>query len=214
VEGQGLTPFKVASEYIICIFFLAALPLLWKDRESFDPGVFRLMNASIISAAVSELCFTQYASVYGQANMIGHFFLLSSIAFIYRAVVMTGIARPSDILFRNLKQSEEALKVSEGKYRALFDNMLDGFAYHKMIMDDAGKPVDYVFLEVNHAYQQLTGLRRSELIGRCVRETVPGFENDPADLISAFGRVALQGEVMRLERYSERLQKWFSIMAP
>jgi light-regulated signal transduction histidine kinase (bacteriophytochrome) len=58
----------------------------------------------------SELSFTQYVSVYGPANMIGHFLLLASVVCVYRAIVVTGVAEPSRLLFRNLKLSEEALQ--------------------------------------------------------------------------------------------------------
>jgi signal transduction histidine kinase len=109
IEGAGLTPFKIYSEYAIIFIFLAALGLLLRERNSFDRGVLRLMIGAILASVASELSFTQYVSVYGPANMIGHFFLLASMVFIYRAVVVTGIEEPSRLLFRNLKLSEEKI---------------------------------------------------------------------------------------------------------
>ncbi|HSB33014.1 MAG TPA: MASE3 domain-containing protein [Nitrospirota bacterium] len=110
IEGSGLTTFKIASEYIIIFFFLASLVLLIRQRELFDRAVFRLMVAAAIAAVLSELAFTRYVSVFGPANMIGHFFLLVSTVCIYRAFVVTGVAEPSRVLFRDLKLSEEALQ--------------------------------------------------------------------------------------------------------
>src|SRR5512143_2463748 len=89
IEGSGLTTFKIASEYIIALIFLAALGLvLWK-RESFDPMVLRMTIVALLAAAASELSFTRYVSVFGPANMIGHFFLLASTVSIYRAIIVT-----------------------------------------------------------------------------------------------------------------------------
>jgi signal transduction histidine kinase len=110
IEGSGLTKFKIYSEYVICLFFLASLGLLFRKRQSFDRRVLRLMTAAILAAVASELSFTQYVSVYGPANMIGHFLLLASVVCVYRAIVVTGVAEPSRLLFRNLKLSEEALQ--------------------------------------------------------------------------------------------------------
>ncbi|MGE5809032.1 MAG: sensor histidine kinase [Nitrospirota bacterium] len=110
IEGSGLTTFKIVSEYIIIFFFLASLILLIRQRELFDRAVFRLMVAAALAAVLSELAFTRYVSVFGPANMIGHFFLLVSTVCIYRAFVVTGVAEPSRVLFRDLKLSEEALQ--------------------------------------------------------------------------------------------------------
>jgi signal transduction histidine kinase len=110
VEDRGLTPFKIISEYVIIAIFLSSLGLMLRERGAFDHGVLRLMAGSIIASVLSELSFTQYVSVFGLANMIGHFLLLLSMAFIYRAIIVTGIVEPSRLLFRELKQSEEALQ--------------------------------------------------------------------------------------------------------
>jgi len=111
------------------------------------------------------------------------------------------------------KQAEEALRESEGKYRSLFDNMIDGFAYHRLVLDETGKPVDYIFLEVNDSFERLTGLKRADIAGKRVREVLPGIENDPADWIGAYGRVALTGREARFEQYAAALGKWYSVTA-
>ena len=118
---------------------------------------------------------------------------------------------PSRVLFRSLKESEQSLKQSEAKYRSLFENMIDGFAFHKIILDDRGKPVDYIFLEVNSAFERLTGLKRDDIVGKRVTEALPGIERDPADWIGSYGRVALTGQELRFEQHAVALNKWFSI---
>ncbi len=56
----------------------------------------------------------------------------------------------------------EALGVDKKHFNIFFDRMLDGFAYHKIVVDKDGKPIDYLFLEVNHAFEQLTGLNEKK----------------------------------------------------
>ena len=41
------------------------------------------------------------------------------------------------------------------KYRLLIENMPDAFAYHRVINDKNKKPVDYVFLDVNPAFEEI-----------------------------------------------------------
>jgi PAS domain S-box-containing protein len=213
IEDRGLTPFKIYSEYIIILAFLAALGLLLLQRRSFDSRVLRLMAGALAASVLSELSFTQYVSVFGPANMIGHFFLFVSVVCIYQAIVVTGIADPADLLFRNLKLSEEATRANEAKYRSLFENMIDGFAFHRIVVDGGGKPVDYVFLEVNSAFEKFAGMNRDDVIGKRATEVFPGIEKDPAGWIGRCGTVALTGQDLRFEQHAAALNKWISVLA-
>ena len=107
----------------------------------------------------------------------------------------------------------KAMGTDRKQFDMFFDRMLDGFAYHKIIVDKAGKPVDYVFLEVNHAFEKMTGLKREQIIGKKITEVLPGIEKDPADWIGIYGRVALTGEPVQFENYNEMLCKWFKVSA-
>jgi ABC-type multidrug transport system fused ATPase/permease subunit len=77
--------------------------------------------------------------------------------------------------------------------------MLDGFALHKIITDKKGKPIDYEFIEVNSAFEKMTGLKRDILIGKRVTKTLPGIEKDPADWIGKYGDVALTQKDIRFD---------------
>ena len=110
LEGSGLTPFKKISEYIISAIFILTVPLLLKRREMFDPGVLRLLVWALILTALSELAFTFYVGVYDLSNMIGHLFKGVAYYLIYKALIETGFVRPYNLLFRDLKNSEEELR--------------------------------------------------------------------------------------------------------
>jgi PAS domain S-box-containing protein len=110
-------------------------------------------------------------------------------------------------------RATEALKESEQRYHSLFERMIAGFALHRIIIDDNGKPVDYVFLEANPAFERLTGFMKKDIIGRRVTEVIPGIERDPADWIGVYGRVAETGKEIEFEQYSEHIGKWFTVLA-
>ncbi len=103
-----------------------------------------------------------------------------------------------------------ALAESEERYRLLFDHMIEGFALHEIILDKAGRPRDYRFLEVNRAFEKLTGVSRKRLIGRTVREVLPETETY---WIEQFGKVALTGRPLHYENYSSALGKWYETFA-
>jgi PAS domain S-box-containing protein len=107
----------------------------------------------------------------------------------------------------------KAVGVDRKQFNMFFDKMLDGFAYHKIVVDKAGKPIDYVFLEVNHAFESLTGLKREHILGKKVTEVLPGIEKDPTNWINVYGKVALTGEPAQFENHAESLDKWYKVSA-
>ncbi len=109
------------------------------------------------------------------------------------------------------KIAEQKLIKSEEKYRSLFENLNAGFALHEVIVDDNNKPVDYRYIEVNPAFERLTGMKKEDLIGKTVTEAIPGTENDPADWIGKFGNVGLTGIPMTVEDYSEAFDRWYKV---
>ncbi len=108
------------------------------------------------------------------------------------------------------KLAEAALKESEAKYRVLFNEMLDGFALHEMIFDKKGNPVDYRFLDINPAFEQMTGLTAEQVIGKTVSEVIPNIESF---WIETYGKVTLTGEPIRFKNYSDAIKKHFEITA-
>ncbi|HEY5998430.1 MAG TPA: MASE3 domain-containing protein, partial [bacterium] len=92
VEGQGLTGFKIGSEYAIVLTLAGALALLARRKGRFEPTVFRALALSLVFKIGTEVSFTLYNDVYGFSNLIGHLLKLVSIALIYRALVETAIA--------------------------------------------------------------------------------------------------------------------------
>ncbi|MBR9705060.1 PAS domain S-box protein, partial [Candidatus Pacearchaeota archaeon] len=108
------------------------------------------------------------------------------------------------------KESNLALIESESKYKGLFQNMLNGFAYHKIITDKNNNPIDYIFLETNIAFENITGLKREVIINKKVTKIIPGISKQEPNLIEIYGKVALTRKEKKLEIYFKPLNKWFS----
>ena len=121
--------------------------------------------------------------------------------------VVVGFVR--DITER--EQAEEILRESEEKFRILFENMLDGFAYCRIIVDENNQPVDFVYLEINDAFEKLTGLRRENVVGRKVTEAIPGTKEANPELLDIYGKVASTGEPIRFEIFFKPLEIWLDL---
>jgi PAS domain S-box-containing protein len=107
IEGQGLTVFKISSEYIISAMLLASLAFLYRMRRYIDDSVLSLLTASIITAIASEMSFTLYSDVYGLSNMLGHVLKIASFYLMYRAIIVVGLDRPYAVLFRELGKEKD-----------------------------------------------------------------------------------------------------------
>ena len=106
------------------------------------------------------------------------------------------------------KKAEEEIRASEERYRSLFENMLEGYAYCKILLEK-GKPKDFIYLDVNQKFEELTGLKN--VIGKKVSEVIPGIEKTNQYLLELYGRVAMTGNPERFEVFLPPLEMWFSI---
>ncbi len=107
IEGIGQTHFKIYSEYVIIVILFLALFFLVRNHHYFHRSVYYLLMFSIISTIISEFSFTLYSSNYGLFNQLGHYFKLVSFYLIYKANIETGFMKPNEIIYRNLKLSQE-----------------------------------------------------------------------------------------------------------
>jgi PAS domain S-box-containing protein len=106
------------------------------------------------------------------------------------------------------KQMEEELRRREEEYRLLYGSMIEGVGVHEVIYDESGRPVDYVILDVNPAYEAITGWTREEAVGRRVSELY-GKENQSR--LEIYARVAETSVPADFETTFEPTQKSFKI---
>ncbi|WP_332450389.1 PAS domain S-box protein [Methanoculleus sp.] len=109
------------------------------------------------------------------------------------------------------KRAEDALRESMEWFRQTLDNPLVGYAHCRIITDASGRAVDFVFLEVNGAFEAFSGRSRGVVLNRRITETFDLVE--VADLITIYGDVALTGRSVTFEYRMPSLEKWHEVTA-
>lgn len=156
IEGKGLTPFKVNSEYLIIAILALSIYYLNKQRDYLDPRILNVIIISIVLTMCAELAFTYYISVFGLSNLVGHIFKLFSFWLIFLAVIRTTMEEPF-------------LAMSKGA--TTYDAIPDA----TIVIDDEG-----VIRQANNAACRLSLLSRGELIGKSSHDVFHP-ENTPRD---------------------------------
>jgi PAS domain S-box-containing protein len=152
----ALTPFKKAAEAGICVALVFALVLLIRHRREFDRSVVQMVAMSICATILSEMAFMFYARVDDPVNMLGHLLKIVAYYLIYKAMIEIALVRPYDLLFRDLKKSEGALRESSLRFRMIVDESPGGIVV-------VGR--DGLVQYANPAAQAMLGSNATELLG-------------------------------------------------
>ncbi|MFW5490229.1 MAG: MASE3 domain-containing protein [Desulfovibrio sp.] len=150
----GMTPFKIWSEIIFCVVFLASILRIYMARSEFHPYIVTYLLLFLLFSTISEVFFTLYTSVYGLPNILGHLTKLTAYFFLYKALIQTGLARPYAALFHRLKNAEE-------KYRSIFNHAPMGIFRSS---------ADGKYLEANPACATIMGYDSPEQMVREVKD--------------------------------------------
>ena len=93
----------------------------------------------------------------------------------------------------------------------ILNNPIMGYAHHKIVLDNEGKPIDYIFLEVNNTFENITDLKEKDIINKSITQVIPDIINSKFNWISYYGEIALNGGQKSFEQYSEPLKKWYRV---
>ena len=214
IPGRGGTMLRQALMYSASAMFGTAAVLILRPLTRSSSGTVERRRLSSFESwyavalaliAVGLLGVTLQTVVGGPLGWVGR--SAQFLSGIYLVVAATVAVRQSRLWGLPLVL---AAREAAERGRLLVEAMTEGFALHEIVTDDQGRPCDYRFLQVNPAFERLTGLKASDLIGRRVREVLPGLESH---WIDRYGRVALTGEPARFESHSAPLGRWYDVFA-
>ena len=95
--------------------------------------------------------------------------------------------------------------------QSIRENSPVGYAYHKILLDENNSPSDYEFIEVNIAFENLTGLKRSDILGKNISEVLPDIKKSELNRIQLYGNTAINGTSEEFEYYSEPVNRWYKV---
>ncbi|MFX0080420.1 MAG: MASE3 domain-containing protein [Candidatus Hodarchaeota archaeon] len=144
---DGLTPFKIVSEYIIISIYLICILIIFKQSIEFDKIVLYLIFSSILATIIAELAFTFYIGVYDFSNVVGHIFKIIAFYLLYKSIIQIGIKKPFNLLFRKIKEAED-------RYHTAFEQSPDGIVIFEL---DNFTPIEF-----NEAAYKLLDYSRKE----------------------------------------------------
>lgn len=114
-----------------------------------------------------------------------------------------------DRLLREKKLSMLRLTQKETQYRKLIENMISSYCHCRMIYNHAGEPIDFLFLDVNTAFEKVTGLK--DVVGKTICELIPGYYHENQESFLKFDLVIKTGQPLIWEQYQKYIHSWFSI---
>ncbi len=153
IEGVGLTSFKIISEYVISGILALSIVFIVLQREKLEKNIVVFIIIAVVLSIFSEMSFTQYISVFGVFNLLGHIFKLAAFYSFFRAILIIGLTRPFDLLYKSVTDSER-------KYRTLFTNAKDSIF---LIKHEDNRQLGN-FLEVNNTACEILGYSREEFL--------------------------------------------------
>ncbi len=115
VDGVGLTPFKIYSEYVIIGMLIVGLVMLCRFKSRFEPRIFLLLVGSLVLAVITEFCFTRYVKFFDLNNELGHYSRFLSVALAFMAIVLSGVRQPLELIFREMAQHKHDLDALNAK---------------------------------------------------------------------------------------------------
>ncbi len=149
IPGQGLTAFKIGSEYLLGLLYATAAILLFRQsRETCDPSL-RWLSAAAWVLGLAEMFFTLYADVTDLFNLLGHVYKAIAYLMIYRAIFETYVRAPYAELDQERSELRKFSLAVEQSPESIVITNLDG-------------KIEYV----NQTFIRKTGYSREEAIGK------------------------------------------------
>ena len=177
VQGVGLTPFKVAAEYVIILLLIGAVIAYWQRLyRSGDRLVYYYLSAFVL-CIYSEISFTLYRSAFDTYNMLGHIYKIVAFWLIYRGIFVTSVRKP----YEELLGSNDQLRESRNMLSHIMNSIPQSIFW---------KDRECVYLGCNEVFARQAGLDSpDDIVGACdfdlhwSREESEGYRADDRDVM-------------------------------
>lgn len=97
------------------------------------------------------------------------------------------------------------------EYEKILKKAPFGYALHKILLDEHGIPVDFEYVEINDAFEEIMKLNRNQIIGKKITEILPTINDNKFDCIKHYGDITISGSESEFEQYLEELKGWYKI---
>ena len=78
---------------------------------------------------------------------------------------------------------------------SLFTNMTNGYVYGKIVIDNDGRPIDVIYLDMNRAYETYLGAKKETVLGRRATEVFTELKNAPPRLVRTLRKGCAQWRI-------------------
>lgn len=193
----SLTVFTMDTAYIYKHIFLFPLHIIMLLLCVFSIRSKRVMRIFIASYIILTLPFVFFSGI-GIEKIIVQ--LLTMLVVLILGYIKIQHDQQIFSLFEESKKENDSI----------LENAKESFALHEMIFDENNKPIDYKFLKINKAFENYTGLKKNEIIGKTTMEIFPNTEKYWIDF---FSEVVFEKKQNQLLSYSSEFKKYYDVSA-
>ncbi len=109
-----------------------------------------------------------------------------------------------------LHEARRRLQETNRRFEALFMNMSESVAIHELRYDAQGAPCDYLILDCNPPYTELTGIPRDMAVGAPASRL---YGTGTAPYLTEYATVVATGQPVTFDTYFEPLDKHLAVTA-
>jgi len=124
---------------------------------------------------------------------------------------MQELRKSKEMLLKMMKEAEDAnlkMRQSEQNLSALFASMTEMVVMHELVFDEKGNPVNYRITDCNNAFSDITGIPKTDAIGKLATQV---YQADEPPFLDIYSQVAITGKPCEYSTYYAPLDKHFAI---
>jgi len=207
-EGSTIIS-QLFSSTTTFFFVLSATLFLWQYFQSKSETLY-WYSLALILFAIGEFCGVFQMQIGDFYSSVGRIALYIGGIYFLVALTRQNVGQKRDEV---AERWASAFSTDQKQLAALFSNMLNAFVYCKIILDKTGTPIDWMYLEINNAFEKTFQRKRSDIIGKSAKEIFPEFTVDKDNWLKMYGKVALTCEPVVSENFRRDQNKWFNVSA-